>query len=257
MKHLNEEELILYHYGEGDEPRAATEEHLRECAECQAQYDALQQTLAAVDSSKVPERPADYELRVWQRLEPRLEERRGFDWRAWLAPQRLVLVGGVAVLLIAAFLMGRIWNPKGPNLAGDPTAPPAEQVRERILVVAVGEHLERSQMMLVELINAPRTGAVDISSEQQRAEELVGANRLYRQTAAQAGETGVASVLEELERVLLEIAHSPEDISAAELGALRKRIESRGILFKVRVIGSQMQQRQQKPVGTPDTRSTS
>lgn len=256
MKHLNEEELVLHHYREDDTAaQADAEQHLAECAECRAQYDALQQTLAAVDGAKVPERPADYELRVWQRIEPRLDEARGFDWRGLFALRRLVLAGGVAALLIAAFLIGRISGPGGGNMATNgPPTPPPDQVRERILVVAVGEHLERSQVMLVELMNAPSAADLNLTAKQQRAEELVGANRLYRQTATQAGETGVASVLEELERVLLEIAHSPSDMSSAELESLRKRIEARGILFKVRVIGSQMHQRQQTPVMAPGSR---
>lgn len=260
MTHLNEEQLILYHYGEGDEPSAAVEVHLAECAECKAQYEALERTLAAVAVTPVPERPADYETRLWQRLEPRLDEARKFDWRSLLTVPRLAVVGGVAALLIVAFLAGTYFPRGKTNTASDGGVqpPPAEQVRERILVVAVGEHLERSQMMLVELVNAPSADALNLQQKQERAEELVGANRLYRQTAAQAGETGVASVLEELERVLLEIAHSPSDMSQAELDKLRKKIEARGILFKVRVIGSQMQKRQQTPVGTTsDSRSVS
>jgi hypothetical protein len=99
-------------------------------------------------------------------------------------------------------------------------------------------------MVLIELMNAEGNGTVDISAEQGRAEELVVANRLYRQTASRSGETGVASVLEELERMLLEIAHSPSEVASSELEAFRQRIEARGILFKVRVIGSQVRERE-------------
>lgn len=261
MNHLNEEQLVLYHYREGDTAtHSEAESHLAECPDCQAQYAALEHTLAAVACAAVPERPADYELRLWQRLEPRLDEARGFDWRSLFTAPRLALAGAVAVLLIAAFFAGRYAQTTGTNTAGgDSTVeePAPEQVRERILVVAVGEHLERSQMMLVELINAPSTKDVDLGSKQARAENLIGANRLYRQTASQAGETGVATVLEELERVLLEIAHSPSDMTNTELESLRKRIEARGILFKVRVIGSQMQQRQQTPVAATEPRNIS
>ena len=110
-----------------------------------------------------------------------------------------------------------------------------------ILLVAVGDHLERSQMVLVELVNAKGNGSVDITNEQHRAEDLLDENRLYRQTAAGIGETGLASVLDDLERVLLEVAHSPSRLSSQELGEIRRRIESEGILFKIRVIGSKVQ----------------
>ena len=103
-------------------------------------------------------------------------------------------------------------------------------------------------MVLVELANTRPDGRVNIASERSRAEELVNANRLYRQTAENVGDRAVASVLEDLERVLQEIAHSPSDLSSAELAALQKRIESKGILFKVRIIGSQVREREKTAV---------
>jgi hypothetical protein len=51
-----------------------------------------------------------------------------------------------------------------------------------------------------------------------------------------------AALLEELERVLLEIAHSPSEVSAHQLEELRRQIEDRGILFKVKIFGSQVEQ---------------
>ncbi|MFQ5694512.1 MAG: hypothetical protein ACE5HB_00830, partial [Terriglobia bacterium] len=52
------------------------------------------------------------------------------------------------------------------------------------------------------------------------------------------------SVLDDLERILLEIANSPETLSSPDFEELRRRIESKGILFKVRVIGSQVRERE-------------
>jgi len=89
---------------------------------------------------------------------------------------------------------------------------------------------------------------VDIRAEQSRAEELVTANRLYRQTATTLGDAAMASVLDDLERVLLEIARSPSEISSQELVALQRRIESKGILFKVRVVGSQVREREKTDI---------
>jgi hypothetical protein len=79
---------------------------------------------------------------------------------------------------------------------------------------------------------------VDISQQQERAEEMLVSNRLYRQTAAHSGDDAVASVLDELEPVLLEIAHSPSRVSAAQLDELQRSIAARGLLLKVRVLDS-------------------
>ena len=117
------------------------------------------------------------------------------------------------------------------------------EARERILLLAVGEHLERSQVLLVELSNAGPGAELDVDAARETAEDLVTANRVYRASAQQAGDAGVASVLAELERVLVEVAHQGPDASAKELDRIRKRIEDRGLLFKVRVIESQVRER--------------
>jgi hypothetical protein len=124
----------------------------------------------------------------------------------------------------------------------------ASKIRERVLVMAVGEHLGRSEMMLIELGNTEPENSkqkeVNISSERRRAEDLVQENRLYRQTALEQGDTALAGVLDELERVLLDVAHSPGEVTPAQLDEIQQRIAARGILFKVRVVGKELQQRE-------------
>jgi hypothetical protein len=147
--------------------------------------------------------------------------------------------------VVAAFLAGRFSQPVPPSAAS------SGQVRERILLVAVGDHLDRSQMVLAELSNAPEgKGSIDISEERERAEDLLDDNRLYRQTAGTAGDAGMVSVLDDLERVLIEIAHSPSDISSDQLEDLRRDIRERGLLFKVRVLGTQVRDQENKPMLT-------
>ena len=48
----------------------------------------------------------------------------------------------------------------------------------------------------------------------------------------------------DLERVLVEIAHSPSKATSPELEKIRQRIEAEGILFKVRVVESRLRDRQ-------------
>ncbi len=243
MNHLNDEQMTLYYYGEAA-PSAGIEEHLATCESCRHTYQDLQRALNSVDSYPIPERDASFEDRVWNRLEPRLK-RRSFAarWNGWKIAASLA----VALLVVGAFLAGRTWQKPSP--APGPVAD-ASQVRERVLLVAVSDHLERSQMVLIELANAR---GLDISYEQRAAEDLLESNRLYRQTAATTGDVATATLLEDLERVLLEIAHSPSAVSAQQLEDLRKQIEDRGILFKVKVYGSQIEERAGQRAGNSPT----
>lgn len=241
MKHFSEEELVLYHYGEVED-FAPYREHLAECAACAAQYSELQRVLELAGQQAVPERGDDYGNQVWQRIAPRLSRRP--RWLALLAaPRNWALAGAMAGLIVAAFLVGRLSTPR--PVAVQPGV--SEPARERVLLVAVGDHLDRSQMVLLELVNARPQRTMDISLEKTYAADLVETNRLYRQTAAGTGERDIASVLDELERVLLEIAHSPSEVSGAQLKKIQQRIESQGILFKVRVIGSKVREAEAQP----------
>lgn len=243
--HLNEEQLVLYYYGEESPGVEVVENHLGECEACRGTYHSLQRVLNSVDSLPVPERGAEYEMRVWNAVERQLPRRKSAAVR-WFSWKPMLAVAAMAVLVVGAYIAGRSAR-AGKAGAGSATAD--AQVRERVLLVAVGDHLERSRTVLVELANAgaPKNGQLDISYEQKAAEDLLESNRLYRQTAVSTGDTSTVDMLEELERTLLEIAHSPSSVSEKQLDGLRKQIEDRGIIFKVKVFGTEVEQRQAAP----------
>jgi hypothetical protein len=239
MTHVSDEELAFLGPDEVPDPRVG--DHLAQCSACRSRFEAFRRAIELVSSAhRVPGRGDSYGRDVWARLSGRLSERRASAWPGLLAPGRLAFAGVLALVLAATFLAGRFWSVPQP-------APLSAGVRERILVVALGEHLARSQAVLIELVNAPQGGELDVTTEQARANDLVAANRLYRQTASRAGDRTVSSVLEELERLLLDVAHGPSRLTAEDLASLRQRIEEKGVLFRVRVIGSNLRERGELP----------
>jgi hypothetical protein len=244
--HVTEEDLILHFYGETP-PHARIESHLASCETCHHEYARLTRVLALVDTADSfnpvdPPGPA-FEREVWTRLEPTLAAHRE-SWfvRLFHRTPKWALAGGVATLVLAAFVAGRFTGDVPPATLADTD----HDVAGRVLVVAVVDHLDRSQMVLMEVMNADVESAGDLSGEQTLARELIAANRLYRQTATQTGDGSTSDVLDELERVLLEIANTPQDATRDDLDALRARISSRGLLFKVRVVHSAMLERERQ-----------
>jgi hypothetical protein len=103
-------------------------------------------------------------------------------------------------------------------------------------------------MMLIELVSADGAADLDVATERERAERLAADNRLYRQTALANGNQALAAVLDDLEQVLVDVAASPDLLTPADLVEVRQRIDSKGLLFKVRVLSSEVQQRQRKEI---------
>jgi hypothetical protein len=250
--HLNQDEFILAYYGEPAPD--VYRDHLASCAECSAELARLAAVLDRVEPSETPEPDAGYEARMWQRLEWRLPAERRAAGPAtprrpltrWLAAAAALAVAFLAGLLIsrservpqqaaaskpAAATQTAAANPAAPASTGI-----TEQQRDRILLVVVGDHIDDSERVLVELTNLTPNGKTDITDERERAEDLLASNRLYRRTALDRGEEQMATLLDELEPVLLQIAHAPAQVSPEELRSIQKRVEAKGIVFKLRVV---------------------
>lgn len=242
MKPLTEDDLTLYYYGEAED-REAIAKALEESPELAASYRRLCAVLDAIPDVEVPEPDYDYPARVWRRLEPEIEQPDGRRrWPSWLFDRRWALAAAAMLLVIVSFVAGRFSS-----------EPPAETPRtepaQKILLVTVASHLERSEMLLLELTNAQadpesaeEDSGMDVSAERSLARELNGANRLYKQAARKAGEPRVASLLDDLERLLVEVAHAPDELQADRLEELQSRLEEADLLFKVRVVGSRLRQ---------------
>ena len=208
--------------------------------------------LRATAADAVPVRGPEYGSEVWARLEPRLPRTAHARWtgaRPWLAAAAAVL------LVVTAFVAGR-WSRSSPApapVAGPDRAAPADarSIRERVVLAALADHVERAERALVELANAGGD-TVDLSAEQAWARDLLDANRLYRQSARTAAPPALSEVLDEIEPILLAIVHSPSRLTAAELRSLQTRIEERSLVFKLRFSGAGMRARQLKLVHSGD-----
>jgi hypothetical protein len=246
--HLTDDELVLHYYRElnaAEESRSAA--HLAACHACQASFGRLERVLAAVEAAPEPVLPDGFERTVWARLEPSLAAERRGGWMTWfvLSPARLAWAAAVVVLVAGSFFAGRVTQR---DAATPRTAATVEDMRERILMSDLSEHLDRSQMMLVDLVSADGAGTMDITAERERAGDLVAANRLYRQTARTTGDAAMSELLDDLERVLVELAASPDQLTAADLEGVRQRIEAKGLLFKVRVLSSSVREKQKQQI---------
>jgi hypothetical protein len=254
MNHLTDNELVALYYDKADEPGIQEfEVHLAGCPQCQQKLKRFSHFLDTIHIP-VPEPPDDYESQVWQRLRPRLPDKTRGSWLGWFRQSEWVAAVAVSLVVLIAFTIGR-WFERNVEFQSSNTAIPAASTeanltaaRERALLLAVGGHLERAQIMLIELANTSPSVATDISAAQETARTLLPDNRLYRETANQLADMQTATLLDELERLLLDLSHRPSTVSMTDFDDIRDRIEAQGLLFKVRIAGSQLRTRQDNTV---------
>jgi hypothetical protein len=241
MNHLNEEQLIELYYSH-DGPEAAR--HLGECTQCARTYASLQADLADLKSIDPPPRDDSYGEHVWRAIAPRLPvyPARPKPWFRQPLGLGLCSAAACTLLVAAAFYAGRVWEHRqAPHtVAVRPTAP----APQRVVVVLLSDHLDRSERLLVQLkhANADDTGLA--SPLRDEARSLLVANRKCRQDAEHAGDPALTHALDHLNQLLSELANQPGGLNAAAIARLQNEMNTDGLLFEVRVLRSRIPNRQ-------------
>jgi hypothetical protein len=242
-KHLGEEEMIDHYYGESA-PGSDVERHLKACVHCADEYSALERDLGGVKALVPPPRGEGYGEEVWRSIRGSLKpyELRKWRWPSLGFRKPLALATAFALLMVAAFLAGRVWQrrqaPQTAAVASDP------QARQRVVVWVLGDHLDRSERLLVELNHVNGNDAAEALPIQTEARELLASNRLLRQSAKQSGDPALDAALDRLERLLVEISNQPNGLTDADLNRLRQEMNTDGLLFDVRVLRSRVSEQQ-------------
>jgi len=246
MKHLSEEELIeKYYEGPGSEARhsSGANSHLDTCVDCASAYAALKSDLNVLRAGDVPEQGADYGEQVWGRLARSLPalpmtQVRPRNLALW---RGLSYAAGCAVLVVVAFYFGRTWEHRQPQTAVQRAVP---QVQNHIVVVVLGDHLDRSEQLLVELKHADVENAAAVNPLRDEARSLLASNRVFRQNAVDSGDPALVKALDHLQQLLTELAGQPGGLDSADIARLQKEMNADGLLFEVRVLRSRIPHRQ-------------
>jgi hypothetical protein len=243
MNHLTDQELMEYGYGEGD--RAAIEKHFAACENCEKAYGALQLDLAEMKFEEPPVRDASYGDRVWESLEGRLPAYPARK-RSWLGGglwRNLSLAAACAGLVACAFFGGRMWERREAKIASGnhpAQAQPNTHTPQRVVVVVLSDHLDRTERLLVELKHADADNTEMVSPLRDEARSLLPANRICRKNVKREDDPALATALDHLDRLLAEMANEPGGLNSATITRLQDEMNKDGLLFEVRVLRSRI-----------------
>ena len=147
IPHLKDDQLVLLYYREPLE-EAGLDGHLAGCAECLDRFETLTRVLRIVAQDEVKEPAGDFEARITARVLAAAKKPERGRLLPFPRMTRFLAAGAaLAAGLILAFSVGRqLGRVEEKTLS-------ASHTQERVLLTALGEHLGRSRVTLVELKN--------------------------------------------------------------------------------------------------------
>lgn len=116
--------------------------------------------------------------------------------------------------------------------------PIPEPVRSADAQTMTAMHFEKSETLLLAFKNIRLNEAgsgTEVSYERKRAQQLVMQNMMLRREADAAGDVQIASLLESLEPILLDIANLPDKPNEDAVRVIRERVERKNIVALLRV----------------------
>lgn len=238
MNHFSDEEL----YALSQSSEGASSSHLGECEECSVRFQEFLALLESAGAIGTPRPAPDLGDRVWTAIRPSLpiyhrqaQDRRGSGWFAGWWPHGMVWARAfaAAILIGLAFWAGTLFERQRKQT--NPELKAASQ-SDRVVLLVVRDHLDRSERLLVELDHAGHLARVESGPLVREAADLLEDNHLYRQTAATSQDPALAQLLDRLGRVLVEVAHQPAEMQSGDLARMREQMNLDGLLFELRVI---------------------
>lgn len=254
--------IELYFYGELEPvERARVADHLRGCAQCAEMIRELQMIrvalaarpdvaapasgdwsgfMARLDATLLPpERRAE----ILSFAPPSREVEAGFDRPARRFVGLLATAALLALVAVSVFIASRagrsILVPAGqsPAIVSSSASPKDidTPVREGLATVGM-RHLERSKLVVLGLAtkDVDASTSADWEYERELATGLLNDTRLYRLAAEQRGLNSLASVMKDLELVLLQ-ASMAEGSDRRALPQIQRLIHKRGLVQKMDV----------------------
>jgi hypothetical protein len=113
-----------------------------------------------------------------------------------------------------------------------------EKVRPADSQTMTALHFERAETLLRAFRNVRLTdpdSAFEVAYERQRARQLVYQNMMLRREADDSGDVEIASLLENLEPILLDIANLPDQPDQDSVRVIRERVERKNIVALLQI----------------------
>ncbi len=220
------------------------EKHLKECANCSAELEALKRIVSEASSFERVTAPDS----LWTRIESELDVTdEPFPQRisnkitelservAGLVrfPVPLIQAAGVFAILLIGIFLGRNFFPTSENENLRPTD--VEQAELKLVSQRTEHYLDKSAMLFLGIVNAesPQEGNSNWDTEKRVARNLIKEAAFLKGGLSRAKNERVKQLVEELELILLEIANLEEKQDVENIELIKSGIDRKGLLLKI------------------------
>jgi hypothetical protein len=140
-------------------------------------------------------------------------------------------------------IINRLKLPLVPKLAVDPTELVETQLASLSTKIEASDfgtarHVEQAQVLLRSFRNTRAGGEMstsDVAYQKRRASELLFRNIVLRREAESKGNVAVASLLDNLEPILIDIAHLPDRPAQDDMRSINERMKKKNIVALLQV----------------------
>jgi hypothetical protein len=231
----------------GDSDRAAALAHIETCGECRREHAQSVALLALIarDPVHTAEPGLDATFLV-SRVEARLDAvvtSRGWRW-GW-ATAGVALAAALVVLVpaVVSRILPAPKDPAAPAVAMDHEA--LRRLERNVAREQAVRYLNEAQDVLVTMAAHPRDcdrdkATVDVGDEARRSQDLLTRRTLLVEMD-QEGLASARPVLEDVEHVLREVASFRSCARAGDVERVRRDLEERRLLMKIRLMSRELQ----------------
>ena len=210
------------------------EAHLSSCTDCRTQFKDMQKTLVSLSQRRHPEFSGDFWAGLEDRIEGRISQagassaevsRTRWGWAYKIAAGIVLVLVGVGI--------DRVILPPTSALPDSPVA----VLQPSALELRVAQYLGRSQLLLLGLANidtlADGADAIDLSAQEKVSRELSEESLSLREALHEAGQTRLASLVQDLGKVMLQVSNLEERRGLRQIRPIQKSVLQSDLLLRV------------------------
>ncbi|MFQ5823463.1 MAG: zf-HC2 domain-containing protein [bacterium] len=221
------------------------ENHLKECADCSIEYEAMKLILSEaskLEKVKTPEylwKNIEAQINVVEdgiltKISNKFSELGLIIKSAFKIPVPVIRIAGVAAVLLIGIVIGRYFFP---GILKDDFQRQAntKAINYKMISSRTDKFIEKSKILFLGIINvdSEQAAKIDLSTETRIAHQLIKEASFLNENMPLRRNEQIRQLISELEMILLEIANMEEQVDIENIELIKSGIDRKSLLLKI------------------------